>query len=62
MTGPSQDEFDDLLLEIVREETPENLAKVPGLYDALAEHFRSDVLERWRNAREDAAIDRERYS
>jgi hypothetical protein len=61
VTGPTEEEFDELLLSIVKEETAESLARVPGLYEALADHFHDEVLELWASAREDDAISRERF-
>lgn len=41
-------EFDLILVELVRDIDPVTLLRVPGVYEALAEHFNNEVLERWK--------------
>lgn len=43
----TSEEFDRILVEIIRETDPVTLLRVPGVYEALAEHFNNEVLERW---------------
>ena len=62
MRDISPEEFDDLLIEVVSEATTEQLVKVPGLYEALAEAFGPDVHDRWLNRLEDERAERERWS
>jgi len=46
-TDISSEEFDHILVEIVRETDPVTLLRVPGVYEILAEEFNNEVLERW---------------
>lgn len=44
----TDDEFDEILLEIVREDlSSEIVTSVPGVYELVREHFNNDVLDRW---------------
>jgi len=43
----TSEEFHRILVEIVQETDPITLLRVPGVYEALAEHFNNEVLERW---------------
>lgn len=42
----SSEDFDRILGDILQEEG-RNLLLIPGVYDAVAEHFSNDVLDRW---------------
>jgi len=39
-------DFDRILGDILQEEG-QNLLTVPGVYEAVSEHFNNDVLDRW---------------
>lgn len=41
------EEFNRILVEIIRETDPITLLRVPGVYEALAEYFNNEVLEKW---------------
>lgn len=43
----TQDEFDRILAEIMNEQPAANLLTIPGVYEAVSEHFNNDVLDRW---------------
>jgi hypothetical protein len=43
----SNDDFREHLLEIMEEQGMEAVLMVPGVYEAVSEHFNNDVLERW---------------
>jgi len=42
----TQQEFDDILEDLVRKNAA-NLLNIPGVYEAVAEHFNNEVLETW---------------
>jgi hypothetical protein len=48
-----QEEFDQILLSILREQTAEQLISIPGIYEILAEEFNNEVLDRWENEQEE---------
>jgi len=45
--------FDEKLAELMNESPPEDLLSVPGVYEALVEHFNNDVLEALGSEREE---------
>ena len=45
--------FGRKLAEILNESPPGNLLSVPGVYEALVEHFNNDVLEALGSEREE---------
>jgi hypothetical protein len=50
MSPPTQittEKFDELLAEILDEEKASALLTIPGVYEAVSEHFNNDVLKRW---------------
>lgn len=53
------DDFDRILVDVVREESVELLIRIPGVYDALREHFNNEVLTRWKQ--EEAARIHDEY-
>jgi len=42
----SQEEFDNMLIEIMNEEPAGNLLSIPGVYEAVSEEFNNEVLRR----------------
>jgi hypothetical protein len=50
MSQPTQittEKFDELLAEILDEGKASALLTIPGVYEAVSEHFNNDVLKRW---------------
>jgi hypothetical protein len=43
----SQERFDQLLAEIMDESVASALLSIPGVYEAVSEHFNNDVLDRY---------------
>jgi hypothetical protein len=43
----TDEEFDKILVQVVQESAPITLLRVPGVYEALSEHFNNEVLEIW---------------
>lgn len=58
-TAMTQDDFDSHLRWVVeahcREHGPAGLIFLPGVYEALSEHFHNDVLSDWENANPELA-------
>lgn len=46
----SQEDFDSILLEILKEQSATSLIGIPGVYSAVSEEFNNEVLERWEAA------------
>jgi len=44
----TEEEFDQILLEIIREMTPEELLSYGDVYNVLAEEMNNEVLNRWK--------------
>lgn len=52
MAQITDDEFDEILCDIVNEEPASRLLfMVPGVYALVAEHYNNDVLDRWKELR-----------
>lgn len=47
--------FDELLTMRVEAATADELLRVPGVYEALREHFNNDILEAWEEAEPELA-------
>jgi chromosomal replication initiation ATPase DnaA len=43
----TQQEFDDILADIMDEEIASNLLTIPGIYEIVAEYYNNDVLDKW---------------
>jgi transcriptional regulator NrdR family protein len=43
----TSEEFDRILIEIIRETDPITLLRVPAVYEAVAEYYNNEVLEKW---------------
>lgn len=43
----TQDEFDDILIEILEDKSRTTILQIPGIYEILAEEFNNDVISRW---------------
>ena len=43
----TQQEFDDILAEIMDEGIASNLLTIPGIYEIVAEYYNNAVLEKW---------------
>ena len=43
----TNEKFDELLAEIMNESPASHLLDIPGVYEAVSEHFNNEVLERW---------------
>lgn len=48
----TDDEFDRILVEVVKEEPVESLIRIPEVYDALRDHFNNAVLAWWEQEEE----------
>ncbi len=42
----SQDEYDNILADLVFENA-RTLLSIPGVYEAVSEHFNDEILTRW---------------
>jgi hypothetical protein len=49
------DTFDRILADILREHSGEQLLSVPGVYEAVSEHFNNAVIDRWEEEKTDGA-------
>jgi hypothetical protein len=43
----TSDKFDEILAEIINEQPAASLLDIPGVYEAVSEHFNNEVLDRW---------------
>lgn len=43
----SQEDFDRILMDILREHTGEMLLDIPNIYEAVSEYFNNEILQRW---------------
>lgn len=43
----TQEDFDNILKELVEGTSADELLQIPGVYEALSEHFNNDVLSQW---------------
>lgn len=53
---PTQEEFDNLLAEIINESPASHLLSIPGVYDILSGQFNNEVLRRWEEENLDSDI------
>jgi len=44
----TNEKFDEILRQLVIENAP-NLLTIPGVYEAVSEHFNNEILEIWEN-------------
>lgn len=42
-------EFEEILMEIMNEGPASSLLTIPGVYECVSEYFNNEVLERWEN-------------
>lgn len=54
MSNISQQQFDDILEEILADTPAGHLLSIPGSYEVLAEHFNNDVIQRFEEQEEQA--------
>ena len=48
----TQDEFDEILSELMDEEkSPSRLLAVPGIYEVVSEYYNNSILEVWERRR-----------
>lgn len=43
----TNEEFQEILVEIINENLPSDLLCIPGIYEILSEEFNNDILTRW---------------
>ena len=43
----TQEEFYDILQDLVSACSASTLLSIPGIYEVLCEHFNNEVIERW---------------
>lgn len=43
----TQEEFDDILSDLVNQAGSDVLMSIPGIYEIVSEHFNNDVLDAW---------------
>jgi len=43
----TQDDFDRILLDILKGETAQEILRIPGVAEILIEHYNNEVLDRW---------------
>lgn len=43
----TDEEFDNILMEIMNEEKASDLLIIPGIYEIVAEYFNNDILDVW---------------
>ena len=48
----SNEEFNNILLEILSEMPANQLISVPGIYEILAEEFNNEILQKWSQRKE----------
>lgn len=51
-TAMTQQEFDDILLDLLDDMGPADLVGVPGVYEAVSEHLNNDILDAWKKKKE----------
>uniref|UniRef100_A0A6M3JXJ9 Uncharacterized protein n=1 Tax=viral metagenome TaxID=1070528 RepID=A0A6M3JXJ9_9ZZZZ len=49
----TNEDFDRILAEIMNESPASHLLTVPGVYEAVSEHFNNDVLAKWDEERKE---------
>ena len=54
MSNINQQQFDDLLEEILADTPAGPLLSIPGIFEVLAEHFNNDVIKRFEEQEEEA--------
>lgn len=61
MVKITDDEFDEMLAELVNESSASMLLDIPGVYELVAKYFNNEVLERFemRNSEDDSSIHNE---
>jgi hypothetical protein len=42
-----QDDFDRILADLMDEQPASHLLSIPGVYEAVSEHFNNDVIDAW---------------
>jgi hypothetical protein len=48
----TNEEYDEILEELVEEEPAGILLGIPGVYEAVREHYNNEVLEKWERRQE----------
>jgi hypothetical protein len=43
----TDEEFDQLLIQIINEHPASNLLSIPGIYEILSEEFNNEILDRF---------------
>lgn len=51
----TNDEFRDILADVVVDTEAATLLDIPGIYEVLSEHFNNDVLDKWAEDNPDKA-------
>ena len=55
----TDDEFDEILIEILNEQAASTFVTIDGIYEILREEFNNTVLERWEQRHPDLAFPEE---
>ena len=42
----ADDKFDQMLIKLMKESSVEHIISIPGVYEAVSEHYNNEVLER----------------
>lgn len=54
----SSDEFDAALVALMEQESMESILRIPGVYEAVSEHFNNEALDLASESRQEARRER----
>ncbi|MCP4156670.1 MAG: hypothetical protein GY757_53650 [bacterium] len=48
----TQEEFDQILIDLLDDAPASHLLTIPGIYEILAEHYNNEILDAWTDKKE----------
>ena len=56
-TNMTNDEFDEILLEVLMDANMGEVIRIPGVYELVSEHYNNDVLLIWKVRKEEKQLE-----